>query len=91
MAEVMNGQQQANLLLHLSQQDAIEARRLVQALYGAWRRVYSTDDGKVILKNLCLILLNDNTCAEDEGEKRLVRKILKAINVAYRQATDDTI
>lgn len=91
MAEVLSGPQQANLLMRLSQQDAIEARRLVQALYGAWRRVYASSDGKVIVENLCLVLLQDNACPEDEGEKRLVRKILKAINVAYRQATDDTI
>jgi hypothetical protein len=91
MSEYADRFQAARRLRGLTVRDELEARRQLQALYGAWRRVAASDDGKVILDNLALILLKPCEHPEDEGARRLVLTLFQTIREALAERQDEDI
>jgi hypothetical protein len=91
MSEYADRFQAARRVRSLTLQDEREARRQLQALYGAWRRVAASDDGKVILDNLALILLKPCERPEDEGARRLVLTLFQTIREALAERQEEDI
>jgi hypothetical protein len=91
MSEYAERFQAARRLRGLTIRDELEARRHLQALYGAWRRVAASADGQVILDNLALVLLKPCDKPEDEGARRLVLSLFQTIREALAARQDDEI
>jgi hypothetical protein len=73
--------------LGLASGDEITARQ--RARYAAYLWLAHESQGQILLDDWCLILLRACETAQDEGERRFVLRILKAIVDAPQQLGDE--